>query len=289
MYKKIKTREAKLMLLINTLADLMKCNSSEVTKEIKGDDPQEIKNLKNQIDRQMSKIEILKENTKKNIEKRHSMKNDLLDSYEIVKKIRNEISIKIKVIDVREFLELFIKNNFLESQNIQLLLNLQLQSRTIADLKSMISRQQQFINENCLGAKSENFKKQLLGDTHEFPLGAFHAIKMPIDNPVDLIDNQHKDFEESVLNEINSFDTKPKREKIKEVEEPLETEEREENLKNIDLPISIKGIPVLKGVEPKIIEGSSSNKGKIIKKATTKENKSKTEAKIQPTDLSIMV
>jgi len=276
------------MLLINTLAELMKCSSSEVDKEIKADDPQEIKNLKSQIDRQMSKIEILKENTKKNIEKRHSMKNDLLDSYEIVKKIRNEITIKIKVNEVREFLELFIKNNFLESQNIQLLLNLQLQSRTIADLKSMISRQQQFINENCLGSKSENFKKQLLGDTHEFPLGAFHAMKMPIDNPVDLIENQHKDFEESVLNEINSFDFKPKRENIKEVDEPQETEEKDENLKNSDLPISIQGISALKGVEQKIMEGPS-NKGKIIKKTTSKENKAKPEAKAQPADLSIMV
>ena len=37
-------------------------------------------------------------------------------------------------------MELVVKNNFLESQNVQLLLNLQLQARTIIDLKNMISK-----------------------------------------------------------------------------------------------------------------------------------------------------
>jgi hypothetical protein len=46
---------------------------------------------------------------------------------------------------VRDYLELVIKNNFLESQNVQLLLNLQLQARTIIDLKRMITKQQKFI------------------------------------------------------------------------------------------------------------------------------------------------
>lgn len=50
-------------------------------------------------------------------------------------------------VDAKEYLELVIKNNFLESQNVQLLLNLQLQARTIIDLKNMITKQQKFIED----------------------------------------------------------------------------------------------------------------------------------------------
>lgn len=52
---------------------------------------------------------------------------------------------------MRDYLELVIKNNFLESQNVQLLLNLQLQARTIIDLKNMIAKQQKFIEDNEMG------------------------------------------------------------------------------------------------------------------------------------------
>jgi len=47
---------------------------------------------------------------------------------------------RIQVSDNRDYIELVIKNNFLESQNVQLLLNLQLQARTIIDLKNMIGK-----------------------------------------------------------------------------------------------------------------------------------------------------
>ena len=53
--------------------------------------------------------------------------------------------------DNKDFLNLVIKNNYLESQNVQLLLNLQLQARTIIDLKNMIHKQQLFIEENDIG------------------------------------------------------------------------------------------------------------------------------------------
>jgi len=48
-----------------------------------------------------------------------------------------------------------IKNNFLESQNVQLLLNLQMQARTIVDLKNVISKQQKFIEENDVGPSAD--------------------------------------------------------------------------------------------------------------------------------------
>ncbi len=51
----------------------------------------------------------------------------------------------------KDLLQLVIKNNYLESQNVQLLLNLQLQARTIIDLKNMIHKQQTFIEDNHIG------------------------------------------------------------------------------------------------------------------------------------------
>ena len=61
--------------------------------------------------------------------------------------------------DNRDFLELVVKNNFLESQNVQLLLNLQLQARTIIDLKNMIGKQQKFIEDNDIGATAQGDSK----------------------------------------------------------------------------------------------------------------------------------
>lgn len=70
--------------------------------------------------------------------------------------------------DNRDFLELVVKNNFLESQNVQLLLNLQLQARTIIDLKNMIGKQQKFIEDNDIGATSQGDNiKIFLGDDEE--------------------------------------------------------------------------------------------------------------------------
>jgi hypothetical protein len=65
-------------------------------------------------------------------------------------------------LDIRDYLELVIKNNFLESQNVQLLLNLQLQARTIMDLKNMIQKQQKYIEDNDIGNSSINGDKSKL-------------------------------------------------------------------------------------------------------------------------------
>tara|TARA_B110000285_G_C14651618_1_gene392124 strand:+ start:144 stop:341 length:198 start_codon:yes stop_codon:yes gene_type:complete len=61
---------------------------------------------------------------------------------------------------VKDYLELVIKNNFLESQNVQLLLNLQLQARTIIDLKNMITKQQKFIEDNDIVGNSNHDKSK---------------------------------------------------------------------------------------------------------------------------------
>ena len=68
---------------------------------------------------------------------------------------------RIKLQDNKDYLDLVIKNNFLESQNVQLLLNLQLQARTIIDLKNMIQKQQKFIEDNDIGATAQGESKSL--------------------------------------------------------------------------------------------------------------------------------
>ena len=54
------------------------------------------------------------------------MKKDLYGYYTQIRNIRDSISKsdRIKLQDNRDYLELVVKNNFLESQNVQLLLNL---------------------------------------------------------------------------------------------------------------------------------------------------------------------
>jgi hypothetical protein len=90
-----------------------------------------------------------------NLEKRQSMKGTLYEYYQQIRTIRESISSeRIVLPDTKDFLELVIKNNFLESQNVQLLLNLQLQARTIIDLKNMIHKQQMFIEENEIGTSA---------------------------------------------------------------------------------------------------------------------------------------
>ena len=68
------------------------------------------------------------------------MKETMYENYIQVRQIRENIPKRIAHEDVRDYLELVIKNNFFQSQNVQLLLNLQLQDRSIIDLKSMIAK-----------------------------------------------------------------------------------------------------------------------------------------------------
>ena len=91
------------------------------------------------------------------------MKQDLYKFYTQIRNIRDSISNsnRIKLQDNKDFLELVVKNNFLESQNVQLLLNLQLQARTIIDLKNMIGKQQKFIEDNDIGATAQGDSKYL--------------------------------------------------------------------------------------------------------------------------------
>ena len=52
------------------------------------------------------------------------MKESLYQNYQQIRNIRDSIDERIENNDIKDYLELVIKNNFLESQNVQLLLNL---------------------------------------------------------------------------------------------------------------------------------------------------------------------
>jgi hypothetical protein len=89
------------------------------------------------------------------------MKESLYQNYQQIRNIRDSIDERIENNDIKDYLGLVIKNNFLESQNVQLLLNLQLQARTIIDLKNMITKQQKFIEDNDIVGNSASDKSKL--------------------------------------------------------------------------------------------------------------------------------
>ena len=160
----IRKREAKAFLMSKQIEDI------EETLEGAGKEneyqvniaqlEEEMQQLELSIKQQQEQILILNESTKQNLVKRHSMKETLYSNYQQIRNIRDSIESRISNHDVKDYLELVIKNNFLESQNVQLLLNLQLQARTIIDLKNMITKQQKFIEDNDIVGNSVSDKSK---------------------------------------------------------------------------------------------------------------------------------
>lgn len=103
----------------------------------------------NEIKGQMRQIQTLKASTDKNTLKREIMNLHLMENITTAKKIRDNIPKRIKHQDKREFLELVIKNHVLELQNIELEIHLQIQEKSIQDLKNIISNQKKYINDHC--------------------------------------------------------------------------------------------------------------------------------------------
>ena len=160
----IRKREAKVFILQRQLEDYIQQGAPEDSPE----EAAEIAQINKHIQQQQEQIEILNESTKQNLIKRQSMKQELYENYQQIKTIRASIDSRIINQDIRDFLELVIKNNFLESQNVQLLLNLQLQARTIIDLKNMIAKQQKFIEDNDIGTNSPDGEKSNINLTYSF-------------------------------------------------------------------------------------------------------------------------
>ena len=72
----------------------------------------------------------------------------LVENISNARRIRDAIPKKIKSKEKRDFLELEIKNHVLELQNIELEINLQIQEKTITDLKYIIENQRKLIEQN---------------------------------------------------------------------------------------------------------------------------------------------
>lgn len=103
--------------------------------------------LPNEIKSQARQIQTLKISTDKNTLKREIMNLHLMENIAVAKKIRDNISKRIKHQDKRDFLELVIKNHVLELQNIELEIHLQIQEKSIQDLKNIITNQKKMIIE----------------------------------------------------------------------------------------------------------------------------------------------
>ena len=141
----IRKREAKVFLMSKQIEDIEETLAGSSKENTQGLNLQALEeeqaSLTKSINQQQEQILILNESTKQNLVKRHTMKENLYQNYQQIRNIRDSIENRIENDDVKDYLELVIKNNFLESQNVQLLLNLQLQARTIIDLKNMITKQ----------------------------------------------------------------------------------------------------------------------------------------------------
>lgn len=90
-------------------------------------------------------IYTLKANTEKNSIKRDLMTLHLSENINVARRIRDNIPKRIRRQDKRDFLELVIKNHILELQNIELEIHLQIQEKSIGDLKGIIENQRRMV------------------------------------------------------------------------------------------------------------------------------------------------
>lgn len=106
----------------------------------------------------------LKVSTEKNTIRKEMMLLSLLENIANAKIIRDRIPIKIKFQDKRNYLELVIKNHVLELQNIEMEIHLQIQDKTIADLKNIIDSQRKIITDTTTTTVSAHSNNLLLND-----------------------------------------------------------------------------------------------------------------------------
>jgi len=215
----IRKREAKMYLLDKQSNDYAERELQKDTGQSIDDESRN--NLNRHMDLHKEQIRILTESTNENLIKRQIMKNQLAENYDNIKIVRNSIASRIRHEEVKEYLELVIKNNFLELQNVQLLLNLQLQSRTISDLKDMVMKQQNYIEQldlnprermeisldnqlNDLVFEELNEDEQYLSDINQF-LDAAQIINLDIDTEDVVI---KKDIKETDLSGLKKKESK---------------------------------------------------------------------------------
>lgn len=102
----------------------------------------------NEIKLEVKNIHTLRMSTDKNTIKREVMNLQLAENIGVAKQIRDSIPRRIRHQDKKEFLEMVIKNHVLELQNIELEIHLQIQDKTINDLKNIIHSQKKVIDEH---------------------------------------------------------------------------------------------------------------------------------------------
>ena len=150
----------------------------------------------------MKQIKTLKISTEKNKVKKDLMNLQLLENIANAKKIRDSIPKKIKFKDKRNYLELVIKNHVLELQNIELEINLQIQEKTMLDLKNIIESQKKIILEHNLDHKhGENNDQNMVSYNSEQDLD-IDIEDMMYDDDVDPEAQINDGEEDDELNEI---------------------------------------------------------------------------------------
>lgn len=115
----IRKREAKVFLIgkqIEDIEETLEGSSKENTGSIniKSLEDEQV-GLEKNIALQQEQILILNQSTKENLVKRHSMKQSLYQNYQQIRNIRDSIEARAENADTKDYLELVIKNNFLES------------------------------------------------------------------------------------------------------------------------------------------------------------------------------
>eukprot|EP01017_Pseudomicrothorax_dubius_P017664 TRINITY_DN19843_c0_g1_i1.p1 TRINITY_DN19843_c0_g1~~TRINITY_DN19843_c0_g1_i1.p1 ORF type:complete len:278 (-),score=81.99 TRINITY_DN19843_c0_g1_i1:74-907(-) len=126
------------------------------------------------------------------------MKDQLAENVANAKRIRDSIPKRIKHQDKRDFLELIIKNHVLELQNIELEINLQIQEKTINDMKSIIETQKQIIREK----KAESRAREGQANNSNLSLGEIDSNNVTDEDLLeDDQDEQEDDEDELELND----------------------------------------------------------------------------------------
>ena len=122
----------------------------ETTEENKKDVKRPLSAFPKDIKNKYKNIQTLRLSTDKNALKREVMNIQLAENISVAKRIRDSIPKRINHKDKKEYLEMVIKNHVLELQNIELEIHLQIQEKTINDLKNIIQSQKKLIQDHKL-------------------------------------------------------------------------------------------------------------------------------------------
>ncbi|EDK31531.2 kinesin motor catalytic domain protein (macronuclear) [Tetrahymena thermophila SB210] len=189
-------------------------NNQQQQKEPKKKIPEEIKQL-------VKAVRTLKVATEKNTIRKEMMTLSLLENIANAKLIRDRIPKKIKHQDKRNYLELVIKNHVLELQNIEMEINLQIQEKTIQDLKNIIESQRKIINENNINSQANG----LLNEEENNILSNYSQDDIDIEFQ-DIVDeddlNEDKDNQDDDEEDMNDItDLQEMIQKQKELSSPM--------------------------------------------------------------------